>query len=71
MSNMPEFQIAPVRAGVDLAFLVKLFRDYAASLSIDLSLQAFESELASLPGAYSPPRSPSENYVQPQCCLPE
>lgn len=32
-----------------------LLRDYAASLSVDLSFQDFEGELASLPGDYAPP----------------
>lgn len=33
-----------------------LFREYAAGLSIDLAEQGFDAELASLPGAYAPPR---------------
>jgi ribosomal protein S18 acetylase RimI-like enzyme len=39
----------------DLGAVATLFRAYADSLSVDLSYQGFEEELAALPGAYAPP----------------
>ena len=52
---MPAFAIAPAATPADLAAVAGLFGDYAASLGIDLNLQAFDAELAVLPGPYRPP----------------
>ncbi len=40
----------------DIARARELFVEYAKSLAYDLCFQGFEQELASLPGAYAPPR---------------
>jgi ribosomal protein S18 acetylase RimI-like enzyme len=39
----------------DLAEAVTIFREYAASLAVDLCFQNFEAELAGLPGEYAAP----------------
>ena len=52
---MPDFKISPASTAADLAAVAGLFGDYAASLSIDLNLQAFDAELAALPGPYQAP----------------
>jgi hypothetical protein len=39
------FRIAPVTTADDLASAIKLFRDYASSLEIDLSYQNFQAEM--------------------------
>jgi GNAT superfamily N-acetyltransferase len=40
----------------DLPVIRELFREYADGLGIDLGFQDFETELATLPGRYAPPR---------------
>lgn len=42
--------------GPPLAEVRSLFEEYAISLGVDLEFQDFGAELASLPGAYAPPR---------------
>lgn len=44
-----------IQSPTDMGIVAALFREYAAALNVDLSYQAFEAELATLPGAYSPP----------------
>ena len=50
------FAIRPVDSPADLATARMLFREYADSIGVDLCFQDFETELATLPGAYRPPR---------------
>ena len=49
------FAIRPVSSPADVATARTLFREYADSIGIDLCFQDFETELATLPGAYRPP----------------
>lgn len=50
------FRIDRVKTDADIAAVVALFEGYASSLSVDLSYQDFETEIANLPGQYSSPR---------------
>lgn len=50
-----DFHIAPATPE-EMETAAALFRQYAASLDIDLAYQNFDAELAALPGAYAPPR---------------
>lgn len=47
--------IVHVRSAEELAEAARLFREYADSLDFDLGFQGFAEELATLPGAYTPP----------------
>lgn len=49
------YRIQPARSPADMAAAAALFREYAASLDVDLAYQAFEAELAALPGKYAAP----------------
>ncbi|HJT33647.1 MAG TPA: GNAT family N-acetyltransferase [Pirellulales bacterium] len=54
-TQFDEIQIRPAAFPDDRATVQDLFREYAASLGIDLAFQQFNEELASLPGKYAPP----------------
>jgi len=51
----PGHRIVAAESPAEIRDAAKLFREYAASLGIDLSFQDFESEVSSLPGVYAPP----------------
>ena len=51
-----EVRIVNASGAAQLALVRELWREYAASLDLDLSFQNFERELAELPGDYAPPR---------------
>jgi len=53
---MTLMRVREVTTTEDLQEVKKLFLAYSQSLEISLCFQNFEQELATLPGAYSPPR---------------
>ena len=56
MADAPrEIELRCVSTAAELASVAQLFREYEASLSVDLCFQNFEAELAGLPGEYAPP----------------
>lgn len=54
--NTKSIEIAAPNSETEFGALREIFREYAASLPIDLAFQDFEHELATLPGEYAPPR---------------
>lgn len=55
MHKTSPFQIAAADADEDVADVAEMFREYAATLEVNLAYQDFDAELAGLPGAYAPP----------------
>ncbi len=51
----PDIQIVPALEGEPLEQVKHLFRQYWAAFDFSPCFQGFSSELAALPGAYSPP----------------
>ena len=49
------FAIVTAGTPQDVGAVAILFREYAASIGVDLAYQGFEAELAALPGQYAPP----------------
>ena len=53
---MPAIEILSPRHEADLLQTKDIFLAYAKAINIDLCFQDFDTELANLPGDYSPPR---------------
>jgi len=56
MTKMPVIEILSPRHEADLLQTKEIFLAYAKAINIDLCFQDFDTELATLPGEYAPPR---------------
>ena len=56
LSDMPAVVLLTPEEAHEIEAARAIFRDYAASLDIDLDFQDFDSDLAQLPGEYAEPR---------------
>ncbi len=56
MSSQHSFDIVVADTPVRVAHARVLFQEYAAAIAAEVCFRSFEEELASLPGAYGPPR---------------
>lgn len=54
--NRPDIEIIVCETPPQIEWARDIFREYAASLAVDLCFQNFEQEVSSLPGEYTAPR---------------